>query len=465
MKLIQSKSFSHSIIWVIFLFTAVPIGILALYNHPSVADDYCFAYMTRDYGFWEGQKLYYEGWSGRYISNMLFHATPLAFGYFGFVKVMPFLILALLFHSLYVLLGELIPTSRQNRLLLTLVFLSLYISQSASVLDNFFWYTSVFIFPISICYWLYLMAVLIRYYQPQYKHLQWGIGSLCATLVFFIVGSNELMMLFIVGLLTSIWGYWLIFEKRIDKLLTILLIIGAFCAYFLVIKAPGNQIRMQGSVLGGNIVESLTDALKSVIKDGIKWTFLSPLIPLSILFIAWYQKFVPPSKSYLFRANPIITLLVLFGLLLVMFFSIHYGNRDGVPDRVKNAIFAFFLFGWFYHLLALMTQFPRFFAWPLNSQLIGFGLILWSIFFWYKSNNIQTMYTDIVSGTAKGYSQEMDARYQLIQATKRDTVYVQPLKNSPKSLYFDEIKDSPDHLWNKCYATYFNKKTIILKNK
>ena len=99
--MLTSKNVSNSALWLLFLITVIPIGILAMYNHPSVDDDYCFAYMTRDYGFWEAQKLYYEGWSGRYISNMIFHATPLAFGNFWFVKIMPFLIFGFLFHAIY----------------------------------------------------------------------------------------------------------------------------------------------------------------------------------------------------------------------------------------------------------------------------------------------------------------------------------------------------------------------------
>ena len=71
------KNIANSALWLLFAITIVPIGILAFYNHPSVADDYCFAYMTRDAGFWAAQKFYYEGWSGRYFSNMIFHATPL----------------------------------------------------------------------------------------------------------------------------------------------------------------------------------------------------------------------------------------------------------------------------------------------------------------------------------------------------------------------------------------------------
>lgn len=463
MKLIQTKAFSHSIIWVIFLLSVVPIAILGYFNHPSVADDYCFAYMTRDYGFWEGQRLYYEGWSGRYISNMLFHASPLAFGYFGFVKIMPVLILALLFHSFYLMIGEFIPTSRSNKLVLTGAFLSLYIAESASIIDNFFWYTSVFIFPISVCYWMYLVAVLIRYYSPQYQSLQNAIALLCATLVFFIVGSNEVVMLMIIAFLGLVWLYFLLFEKRFDKFFTMLGIVAVLCAYFLVIKAPGNQVRMQGGALSGNIVLAITKAIKSTFKDSFHWVVYSPLLPMTLLFAAWYQKFVPNTKIALFKTNLLYTIVSLGVLLTLMFFAIHYGNPDGVPDRVKNAIYVFFLAGWFYLILSILNQFPKLMTLSLHNVVFVLGLTAWSLFAWSKSSNLRIMYADIRSGNAKGYDEEMTARYKLIQESKADTIYVTPLKHAPKTLYFDEIKDNQDHLWNKCYATYFKKKVIVMK--
>ena len=75
------------------------------------------------------------------------------------------------------------------------------------------------------------------------------------------------------------------------------------------------------------------------------------------------------------------------------------------------------------------------------------------------------MYADIRLGIAKRYDQEMTQRYQHIITSKADTIYIAPLKNTPKSLYFDEIKTNEQHLWNKCYATYFDKKVIILKEE
>jgi hypothetical protein len=458
------KNLANSALWLLFIITVVPIGILAMYNHPSVDDDYCFAYMTRDYGFWEAQKLYYEGWSGRYISNMIFHATPLAFGVFWFVKVMPFLILGFLFHAFYTFIGELLKPSRANQLLLTITLLSIFIIFSSSVVDTFFWYTSVFIFPTSLCFFLYLIVVILRYYQSQYQQIKYWIALLAATLVFFIVGSNEVMMLFTIAFLGMIFGYILLFEKRFDTFIFALMLIGLYFAYFWVVQAKGNQTRLVGgNVLGGAITLSLTNALKSTITAILNWSVL--FFIFAVIYSTYFlQRNYQSTPSNIFKVNVWMVILGLISLIFLMFFVIHYGNDMGVPDRVKNVIFAIFAIGFFYIITIFHFKYPRDFK-ERYSDWVVYGvfsiLILANVLYYGK--NLKTMYADIRLGIAKRYDQEMTQRYTQIRESKSDTVYIAPLKNIPKSLCFDDIKTTEKHLWNKCYATYFEKKVIILK--
>ena len=425
--------------------------------------------MTRDYGFWEAQKYYYEGWSGRYISNMIFHATPLAYGVFWFVKVMPFLILGLLFHAIYTFIGEVLKPSRANQLLLTATFLSIFIIFSPSVVDTFFWYSSVFIFPTSFSFFLYLIVVLLRFYQPQYQRIKYLIALLAATLVFFIVGSNEVMMLATIAFFGMIWFYILVFEKRFDVFIFALMLIGLYFAYFWVVQAKGNQVRLVGgNVLGGAIGLSLKNALKSTFLSISIW--LKFLLPVGILYkLVFLEKHQSLTDKPYFNVHIWVINIALVLLIFLMFFVIHYGNDMGVPDRVNNIIFAIFSIGVFYIFTVIHYQYPT--QWEVSSMLKVFGFILYMIIFMInipkrpESNNLKIMYADIRLGIAKRYDQEMTQRYEQIRTSKSDTIYIAPLKNIPKSLCFDDIKTNEKHLWNKCYATYFEKKVIILKEK
>ena len=462
--MLTPKNLINSALWLLFLITVVPIGILAMYNHPSVADDYCFAYMTRDHGFWQAQKFYYDGWSGRYISNMIFHATPLAYGVFWFVKAMPFLIFGLLFHASYCFIGEVLKPSVQHKLLLTITFLSIFIIFSASVVDTFYWYTSVFIFPTSLCFFLYLIVVILRYYQSQYQRIKYWIALLAATLVFLVVGSNEVMMLFTIAFLGIVWAYLLLFEKRFDTLIFVLMLVGLYFTYFWVIQAKGNQVRMVGgNILGGAIQQSLIDALKSTFVNSIKWAgvLMFFAIPYSIFFL---KKYYPQMPSNIFKIKVWIPILGLFILIFMMFFVIHYGNDMGVPDRVKNIIFAIYALGFFYIVTIAHFAYSKGNR-KIKNEFVLIIVVILSVItsIYFNGQNLKTMYTDIRLGIAKRYDQEMTKRYAQIRESKSDTIYVAPLKNIPKSLCFDEIKTNQKHLWNKCYATYFEKKVIILK--
>ena len=438
-----------------------------MYNHPSVDDDFCFAYMTRDYGFWKAQKFYYEGWSGRYISNMIFHATPLAFGNFWFVKAMPFLIFGFLFHAIYTFIGEVLkPLSVSSQTTLTITFLSIFVIFSPSIIDTFYWYSSVFIFPTSFGFFLYLIVVILRFYQPQYQRIRLLIALLAATLTFFIIGSNEVMMVFVLGFLGIVWGYILLFKRRFDTLFFALMLIGLYFAYFWVLQAKGNQVRMVGgNVLGGAIATSLLNALKSTITVILNWSVL--LFVFSLIYSRYFlQRNYRSSPSNIFNVNAWIAILGLVVLIFLMFFVIHYGNDMGVPDRVKNVIFAIFLVGFFYIITVLHFKYPvdsvrRYNDWIVYS--VFSIIVLMNVLYYGK--NLKTMYADIRLGIAKRYDQEMTQRYTKIRESKSDTVYVAPLKNVPKSLCFDDIKTTEKHLWNKCYATYFEKKVIILKEE
>jgi hypothetical protein len=163
-----------------------------------------------------------------------------------------------------------------------------------------------------------------------------------------------------------------------------------------------------------------------------------------------------------------MVILGLFTLLFMMFFVIHYGNDMGVPDRVKNVIFEIFLIGYFYIMtIVRYSYFESYLTKIKNKFFINYIIIasIMGISIFFYGQNLRTMYADIRLGIAKRYDQEMTQRYTQIRESKSDTIYIAPLKNIPKSLCFDDIKTTEKHLWNKCYATYFEKKVIILKEE
>ena len=69
---------------------------LAQFNTPNLVDDFCFAWVSKEFGVLPGAYYYYMGWSGRYFGNILMHLTPLFFSSsFTFSGVNTYLLLAL----------------------------------------------------------------------------------------------------------------------------------------------------------------------------------------------------------------------------------------------------------------------------------------------------------------------------------------------------------------------------------
>lgn len=79
------------------------------------------------------------------------------------------------------------------------------------------------------------------------------------------------------------------------------------------------------------------------------------------------------------------------------------------------------------------------------------------------SNNIYNSYDDIVSGKAQKYKEEVRERYEIIQKSKEDTIYLSPIQTKPLIIYHSDLSHDPKHFYNASMAEYFNKKAIIIK--
>lgn len=457
-------------VWLLFLVAVVPLLALAMYNHPSPADDYCFAFMTRDHGFWHGQHAYYTGWTGRYFATFLFHATPLWAGWLGYFKLMPFVLVGLLFHALFSLLGEAFPTATgRQRAALTAGFVAVYVSQVASLAEAFYWSTAVYVYLLPSILLLYLLTWALRGHRAEYRRLRIPGAVWAAFLVFAIVGSNEMTMLLTGALLGGAVGHELLFRKKFNGWVAFLLLVWAVSAY-LMLSAPGNAARLGTNPQGGDAVGAILKAFETTLTQGVRWLVRSPLLLLTLGF-AWFLQ-----KQPLFRLTPTlqipawVAVPAWLGVTALMFVPQFYGVgvETPAPPRVLNLAWFVFLLGLVYLVAlgqrGLVSARP---LWgeglfsPLSIALIAL-VVGWGF---SRSEPIRTMYRDWLRGTAKNFDREMTARYATIRATQGDTVRVAPLQHLPTSLFVEDVRVDSRFLWNTCAAEYFGKKTVVLAEK
>ena len=468
-QLITPNKFLFFLLIGCLLLVATPLVLLSFYNHPSVVDDYCFAYTVMRFGVWESQKMYYDGWTGRYFHNFIVHTSPLIWRWFGAYTVFPILLLTMLWTGFFALIRQLgrvvLTTTEQIAIASGACFL--YISQLRSIAEFFYWYTGLAGYSLACVFLLFLIGILIAHHR-QRTGWKSPLLVLEAVLILVIIGSSETWMV----IMLSFLGFWalvsLIYKRTLPVLLIVLLVWAGLCSYALV-QAPGNAIRMGGNGLSQNVFYSAAEAIKFGMTYFRDLVFQSSILILSLLFLPIAYRLTDPRSP----ARPYFTLywwLALgfyLGLLFILTF-LHFW-AVGVPPvaRLLNVVNLIWVVGWFYTL----TVFVRVFRHPISewSFVTGYRwptvLIVTVLlgFQGYRNANFRLTYDDLRSGRAQKYHRAMEERYQLMASAKGDTVALPPLPALPVSLVLNDLSYKSGDMFNDCWAGYFYRKGVKLR--
>lgn len=450
--------------------TYLPLMWLSVHNHPSAADDYCFADTAVRYGFWAAQKLYYNGWTGRYFSNMLVHGSPLVWGWYDGYRLIPILTVTGLLLAIWSFVDELLRDQpRPTRLTVEGLLFFAYMVGLPNTVEGFFWTSSVVAYTIPVALTLYWLAIVRRWYRLPagvYRNLN---AFWAGVLVFFIVGSGETILILLVGIILAMAAYRLLFQRTFDGFLAGLLVVALLSAG-LVFGAPGNAIRLGSNQIQGNIAVSLGQTLGILVKAILRWLVQTPVLPLSLLSLPLLVRLHRPDSSVraIFQLPALLLTLIWAGVLLVLTFPSVYGLGTA-PGRVMNLTYLMFLFGWFFvltvwvgYLMRRQNSVARWLAAGAPLPTLAQGVAgVWLIGCVVVSPTLRQQYGDLFSGNAATYDREMTQRHeQLLQSA--DTLQLVPISVYPATLVVEDIKTDSQHWWNRCQAGYYHHKTILL---
>jgi hypothetical protein len=452
-------------------FALIPLIALSYYNHPSPADDYCYIDTVFKFSWLEAMHYYYTGWTGRYFGIFLNHSNPLLFHSITGFKVLPILLLLGLVVSIYTLVRQLTPTLfRKAHLGFAGVILFLYILQIPSIAEAFYWMAAFVTYTVPNILTLLWITVVLRWYRLDNPTMKTLTGIFAGFLVFAIIGSSETNLLVMVLLVAGWIGYRLLFQRKVDGLM-IGMIITTLISCYLYFMAPGNEARLGGNPLSGNISQSM---LNSFIKLGTLaygWIIKTPLLLFTATWIALLSRITPQALNY-FKTPLWYISLIYIGILAAQLFPSYYGVGIEPTLRVINCVYLFFLIGWFYLtgvVYCTISQRRRLPVISLRYQgVILAGLGLWIVFSITNSTSYRMVYTDWLKGKASAYNQAMNQRYETLRNSRESVVYLPEIEVVPQSLFVEDIKVTKDHWWNKCVAGYFGKEAIYLiqdKNK
>ncbi len=461
----------------------VPLLWLSYYSHPSAADDFCFADTAQRYGFWQAQQYYYDGWTGRYFSNFLVHGSPLVWGWYGGFKLVPLAAAGGWVAGAYLFLAQalrgLLPAAhrRHTAFLLTGFLFFLYMLALPSPVEAFFWLASVAVYTVPTALLFYWGAVVMRWNGQPTGVLFAATGLWASVLVFLVVGCGETHMLLIISVLLAIIFYELVFRRVLAGRLVWLLAV-AVVSGWLVFRAPGNAIRMNGGAGGGNVVRGLGMSVRWLAGNLPAWFLQTPLLPLSLIWLTVGATYLRACLNRggalpaLFRVPLWYGSVVVAGLLLATVLPSFYATQF-VTLRAVNITYAVFLVGWFY---LLTTQLPRMLpvlpptgpllpGWLLAFTGVCVAASLWA------GQPLKQLYRDLLRGDAAQYDREMTLRHQQLRrvgpvgnpsTATPDTIRLPPLTVLPPSLFLEDLRPNPAHWWNRCQAGYYGHAAIII---
>lgn len=449
----------------------IPLLALSLYNHPSPVDDYCYIDTVFKYGYFEAMNFYYTGWTGRYFGILLNHSNPLIIKWAGGFKLLSFLLILGITSSLYALFSTLLPGWRKLGIWgLTGGFLLLFVLKIMSVVEAFYWMAAFVTYTIPNVLTIYWLVVMLRWYQLPEGYFKKLTGVWAGFLVFAVIGCSETNLTIMVLLVAGWFGYQLVIRRKWDWFAAFLVVVAAFSCYIF-FTSPGNVLRMSGNPEGRNFSLSTLQSLKKLAHLGFDWLFRTPLLVFTILWITVLPKIFgeEPKFSQYFSVPIWVVFLAYLGVLFVQIFPSYYGIGIEPAPRVINSVYLYFLLGWFYSVTVVVQFFYKnnwlgIQKWylPPSIKAVLAALILVSTLF---SPNLRMLYGDWLRGRAAAYDTELKERYAYIEKTPGDTVYVNPLKSRPQSLFLDDANADPKHWWSKCMGGYFGKKAVVLRSE
>jgi hypothetical protein len=454
----------------LMLTVLVPLLALSYYNHPSVADDFCYIDTVFKYSWLEAMNFYYSGWTGRYFGIFLNHSNPLLFHSITGFKILPAFLLVGLIFALYSLFRHLTPTlSKMGHLGFAGAVFFLYILKMGSIAEAFYWMAAFVTYTVPNIFTLLWIVLVLRWYRQDTQSAKILVGFLSGFLIFAIIGSSETNLLIMVLLVGAWWVYRLLFYRKVDAFMVAMLVVSAISCYFY-FSSPGNQARIGGNPLGGNIPFSLVSSFKKLAVLGYDWVFRTPLIFFSLAWLIVLSRLSEGARNY-FSIPVWYAVLLFVGVLSAQLFPSYYGVGIEPTPRVINCVYFFFLIGWFYVIGVTFHYFKKRNPGQVHFSMVRYGvlygiLIISVAISFLKSPNVRLIYTDLLKGKAAAFDKEMFERYAIIQNSKEAVVYVSPIKTKPYSIFYDDDikeKTEPTFIWNKCYAGYFGKEAIYLK--
>ncbi|UJH89719.1 DUF6056 family protein [Antarcticibacterium sp. 1MA-6-2] len=289
-------------------------------------------------------------------------------------------------------------------------------------------------------------------------------GVLCIA----VAGLNETSLI----ILNVILVLWFLIDtyknRRVNPFLISLVVITIVASAFSIFS-PGNTERMLVKPDKFKPWFSISFSIKYALYAILRW---APMTLILILLWAPLLTRIGQNLRQRFSLKNFSFLhIFLLGCFLLCFIFLCYfpslWTQGGPPpDRTVNVIFLLYIFGIFTLASAILlflknTIFQKILfsiQFRLSACFLGLALIF------LTTNNVRTVYKDLLTGTAMKYDIEMEERYTLLRKCAEETCVVPIINHTPNTILPYDLATqtkSEEYYYNECLSDYFDKPFIM----
>ncbi len=449
------------ILCVIFLLIFIWIS---QYCHPAL-DDYSNYLKTRELGYWQAQKFWYQQWSGRYAATALLSLNLWANYSLVWYKIFPvfwIILTGLGFWNLICLILPLHP--RNTHVTLALILTCTYFCFMPQPTEGLYWLAGAGNYQFTIVAGIYLYVSYFKTIQTSGKQkILWGILTLFLAAIAMGITEPTTFIHIILLLLFAVYqsykhpNYsvfsWIVFS---------IALLGALVMFF----APGNKIRQTHFPTGGHWLAFVEASLFSGFIF-MKWLIVKPIGILTVIYAFWRISASDQLHLRLFHQIPPI---YSWGLFLFLFWGTHFvcfwslGFRP--PLRVQNVIYCLYILGWLINLEITLPYLKLSYSSFLQTFYTHFRIPALIALFILTSSPLNHAFPaayQLFSGRLAVYDRMQIARYKYIRQNERDTLYVYPIPCETFNIVcYQDITTNPSHWTNQNLAEYFGKQMLAL---
>ena len=440
MKFISTnKNYLFLLVLIVIL---IPYLLLSAYCSP-IADDFTYSLRGKENPLFATLQHDFFHWNGRYFSNILVLHNPLVFDSLTGYKLIPvvLILLTLLSFHLFVYALSHEYLKKIEILTISLLLTVLFLYQMPLISEGIYWYTGAVTYQSGNFALLIFASLLILHYKRKFLFRS-SVIHICISVSMLVItiGSNEISMLLCLSLLIIL--NVLAFLKKLKNKKTLfffLLLTLTFSS--LVFFAPGNHVREGYASEKHLFFKSLFYSLAQTARFTSQWILSLPLLGISVLYYFLHKNVLIKTElfSKSFFLTPLLSLFFLFFVVFISIFPAYWSMGILGQHRTINVAYFSFIVLWFINLSVFFNHFKN----KVNklaplSPKAELLLIICIVLFLTWSRNSFTAISDLYSGRAEKFNNQMNDRLFMFVASQTgrwrivriDTVKGEPLPSA-----------------------------------